>query len=438
MRRCEPATPVQWAAFVSDVGLEPAPEVPRDIRRPRELWRDYATAFADERGRELYTNVVVMDAARRAPEDPPTLYPSIPRADGRKRRCVRAPTGVSSSSAPPASQAPGFPAVIRCFLSEMLPHGCQPIGLLSADNWAGIGYLRPDMTPPADEVGALETHRRVIALERAGAGLLQLLLSVFAGRQARRILARDEAMDAETAFDFQGGVAGEGALYWVRGAAPRGEGPFHEMLCYLHANRAAALHRRYIVADDGAWGLPIVAMLDTLHAAKPDLGMADVTTAVHQMVQAHRAAALADTVRLVRYGSYMTHYCMRLQLILRQLLVGVPPTLAVARFPNDPEAGVLPVSIEQTAAMHHFSDETADLIVRLRLDVEQRNISQTLGRLRIPYSDALVYVHVVTHGIQLAMQRDGHLSNHTCFLPASPSMPGARAAAYMYAIAGPV
>jgi hypothetical protein len=440
MRRMDPVSPAQWETFVEQLGFAPAPPLPGHVARTRELWRNYAAWFADERSSELYTNVAVFDTAHKPPPASP-VCPVVPRADGRRRKSPSTDREKEEEQREPKpcmeATPPPFTEIIRKLLEETFPGGYPRTGALDVNNWDGIGYLRPDLVPSDGMPTTLELHRRVIALERAGAALLKLLFTTYTSRSARGCFLTDEAVDADIAFGFQGGVAGDGARYWVSGpppplAAPRQYadvyGLYHTM-CYLHVNRAAALQRRYAVADDGAWGLPVFARLHSLTAmggAAPE----DLARAVEELVAERRAAVLADRVRLARYGCHMTHYCLRMQVILRQWLTRVPPAIAVARFPGDPDGRVLPVLVDQTFAL---DEAVADQIVGDRLGVEWRDIGKALRGLRVPYRDPLVYVHVVTRGVHHAMETDGHQHDRTCFLHPSPSMPDAHNAAYMYA-----
>ena len=430
---------------MEEAGLEAAPLLHSEDRHLRELWRDYAAAFADDRSKELYTNIIVFDTMRKKPMQSPQCPPQK-RVDGRRRKEAEAEETVAvggggdrGMSTPVIGTPPPFFRVIQLFLREGLPMGYRVDGVLCTENWAGIGFLRPEIAPPAGETTTLELHRRVISLERAGVGLLQLLFAAFVSRGARRFLSPDDIVDAEVAFEFRGGVSGGGERYWIDGALPppcdfadrvdtHGKEGLYRTLCYLHANRQSALRRRYIVADDGAWGLPVFARLHTLSRAGP-LDPTGVSRAVEELVHERHCAVLADRVRLVRYGVHMTHYCLRLQVILRQLDARVPSTVGVARFAGDPDGRVLPVYLEQTCDV---GDDVADLIVEERLRVERGEIGATLGVLGIPYHDALVFVHVVTQGIQRAMETDAHTRNKTCFLHGSPSLPSAQCATYMY------
>jgi hypothetical protein len=440
MRRNDPLSTGQWEDFVEGLGFEAPPPLAVVAKLRRELWREYAAVFADDRAKELYTNIVVFEPMRRDPPASPQC-PAYPRVDGRRRAVQRGTVQAVSRAAPPASDEAGplppFAGVIQRFLEERLPSGCPQTGVLSGLEWDGVGFLRPGLVPPALEPTTLEIHRRVIALERVGVDLMQLLFSAFVSRGARHFLDPDDVADAEAAFEFQGGVAGDGSRYWAADADradSHASAGLYRSLCYLRANRAAAFRRRYVVADDGAWGLPVFARLHTLCCAGP-VDRATLERAVEQLVADRRGAVLADRIGLVRYGAHMTHYCMRLQVILRQLAVRVPPSIAVERFPADPEGCVAGVLVEQTRPL---SDEEADLIVRDRLDVERVEIGATLATMGIPYRDALVYVHVVTQGVQLAMGTDGHRHHKTCFLHASPALPAAQYAAYMYATGVPV
>jgi hypothetical protein len=215
----------------------------------------------------------------------------------------------------------------------------------------------------------------------------------------------------------------------------RGRGDFYRSMCYLHANRAAAFRRSYVVADDGAWGMPIIARLHALHAAGVSLGHTEVAADIGRLVRERQGAVMADRVRLVRYGAHMSHYCARLQLILRTLSATVPAVMAVARFPHDPEGFVLPVRVEQTYPLEELTDEAADLIVKARLDVERREVAAALQAMEITYSDALIHVHAITRGIRVAMGTDGHCRHQTCFLHGSPSLKNAHYAACIYASA---
>jgi hypothetical protein len=452
---------IAWKKLLDEMSLESAPVVHSDVKRPRELWRDYAAVFSDDRAKELYTNVIVFDCMRKGSQEVQSA-PKRPRIDARCMPDEPMPSmslsrvaGLASAHTPTALRAilghpdtpPPFFRVVQRFLSDLLPGGYPKAGVFDTERWSGVGYLRPDCAPEGGDVSTLELHREVVALEQAGACLLQYVLRAFVEADARKTLPREDVSDAEIAFEFQGGVEGDGALYWVGGSAVAPTCAFadttdplslYHIVCYLHANRAEAFKRRYVVADDGTWGLPVTAALFLLHDRKAGApaSLEEVTGVIESLTKQRRAAVHADRTRLLRYGAHLTHYCMRLQLILRKLLITVPPIIAVARFSGDPDGFVIGVQVTHAAPPAEHVDDQA--VVQAQLEAEAAQIKETLRIMGLEHSDALDHVRVITKGVQAAMATDGHLRNQTRFLHPSLSLSGAQYAAYMYGVVTPV
>ena len=299
---------------------------------------------------------------------------------------------------------------------------------------SGLGQLYP--TPDASQSSAqeslsnLELHRRVLRLEWAGEELLRSLLLLDFSAAA---LDQQDADDVAAAFEFHGGLGGQGRDYWggegqwatpVAGANPAAAS-LAPTLCVMREARASAFEREcpYLVVDECAWGLPIAIKLFLArrnHAKRAAGGRPGAR--VHPMdpfdlrsdimsLNKWRFQALAcERAPMIEYGLLRTAYCKRLGAIAGK------------------HATVFPAGADCTPSFDCMKQQAMggrQDLAKVRAEEEARDLTTALAELGLAKSPAAEQISRVHLAIAKAMASDSHQAGATSRLHRSQSLPSA-------------
>lgn len=189
-------------------------------------------------------------------------------------------------------------------------------------------------------LSTLELHRRVIALERVGSGLLHLISS-------QELDVGDYSLSANDKEDLQfvqGGLRehGEGVSFWQMHQQPEAKNTKLSKICnWMAANRENAFKRMYLIVDIKTWGLPVISeLLIAVH--KSEKNKHQVWATLEQMLKIRQNIKNQESSYLLRYGGYLTMYCKRLQNLCSKIHQDtIPAYLQIADAPR--RQGVFPI-----------------------------------------------------------------------------------------------
>ena len=174
----------------------------------------------------------------------------------------------------------------------------------------------------------VELHRRALKIEKAAADLLQSLTKAARNRTLdRAMLSQAEADNLEAAFRHHGGVDGFGTQYWAEsykaGFIPRilransEDASLAPIFRAMEETRAAAFHRRYLIADECTWGMPIAVRLfldsRSSRGGTSRMDILRIQAELQDLNKWRQQAIASDRAALLYYGGLLTTYYRCLQ-----------------------------------------------------------------------------------------------------------------------------
>jgi len=204
---------------------------------------------------------------------------------------------------------------------------------------------------PQQNVSTVELHRRALKLEKAAADLLRSLTKAARNRVLdRAMLSQAEADNLEAAFRYHGGVDRYGKYYWMEsykaGFIPRilkansEDASLAPVLKAMGETRAAAFHRRYLVADECTWGIPIAVRLflesRSSRGGTSRMDILRIQAELQDLNKWRNLAIASDRAALLYYGGLLTTYYRCLQDISEVLGVSPAKQANGARQPQAP------------------------------------------------------------------------------------------------------
>jgi len=320
---------------------------------------------------------------------------------------------------------------IASLIRRLIPIDKDTESFFSTKNSRGIGQLYPTRTFSQDErhPQTLELHRAVLALEQDCEAMLRAIARAVPGLASNPYFEPAMLADVKAALEAKGGVGGQGPEYWSGKLEPEfpklGEDtpglPDSALAPTLHqlaSLRPQAFERRYLVADENAWGLPILATVfsilaeEEMNATSSKEGRRKELTSRDYMHRIQRAngfrltAVGVDQANLIHYGKLLSAYANRLREIAS-------------------EAGV-----ERAEAGRSAFDRLETSVSRNRFEVincrkadEDADVDRMLrGLLFVRSAPAVDQIRRVGAAVADAMREDSHQRQLTHWLPASPSL----------------